>query len=269
MTNIYLRKKYKGGTSSANQLAKDLKIRCINLSHVFKPKELSDSLIINWGSSKPIEVEVPTINKPSSVGIAANKLLTYQQLSHTCPDLLIPWWTSIDTIEYKGRIVARTKLTGSCGDGIITFKKGDIVQPEARFYTKYIKNRVEFRVHCGVISNTFDYFIQRKRRLTTEELEARGIYDRDLRIRNVSNGYIYSSNLDIDTELESKIALASQRVLTNLSLDFGAVDVLYDTNKSEVYVLEVNTAPGIESELSRNFYVTYFTQLIETLTTIR
>lgn len=260
---VYLRKKYKGGTSSANQLAKELGIKCVG-----KSTQLSDSskpILINWGLSHPQSYPAQLINVPLFVGIAANKLLAYQKMAVSCPDLLIPWWTSLESINYTGRIVARTKLTGSCGEGIVTFKMSDDIKPEAKLYTKYIKNRIEFRVHVGFIGDEFDYSMQRKRRLTTEELEARGIYDRDLRIRNTNNGYIYSTNLDIDDELECKIAWAAQRAMDSLDLDFGAVDIIYDTKNKSILVLEVNTAPGINSELTHEFYFKYFTNLLSTI----
>ena len=51
-------------------------------------------------------------------------------------------------------------------------------------------------------------------------------------------------------EIANRDELVKQAVLacTISRLDFGAVDVIYNTHQNKYYVLEVNTAPGLEGQ---------------------
>ncbi|CAN5950619.1 unnamed protein product [Sphagnum jensenii] len=59
-----------------------------------------------------------------------------------------------------------------------------------------------------------------------------------------SNGFIYARNNVFPEILRDEIAIAAT---TALGLDFGAVDIIEDKNE-KLYVLEVNTAPGLEGK---------------------
>jgi D-alanine-D-alanine ligase-like ATP-grasp enzyme len=46
-----------------------------------------------------------------------------------------------------------------------------------------------------------------------------------------------------------------------LGLDFGAADVLFNARRNQAYVLEVNTAPGLEGQ-TVNDYAEAFKEMI-------
>lgn len=103
------------------------------------------------------------------------------------------------------------------------------------YFTRYILSITEFRV-----------WVYRKRHLGTyEKVLAHPEWKHRMIGRNYKNGYAFQL---VQTELLSaaRTALAIQSV-TALGLDFGAVDILVGRDKRD-YVLEVNTAPGVEGE---------------------
>ena len=208
--------------------------------------------VINWGlSSIPWldEQRFAILNKPSSIPNASNKLTAFEMMREA--RVVIPGFTT-DIEEAKGWfdtpstiVFCRTTLYGSCGSGIVIARNKEQLVT-AKLYVYYIKKKWEYRVHVfkdGV------FHVQQKRRLTSEQLAERGIDNRDRLIRNLDNGYIFSTNIDPLLPISS--AHMCVKAVQSLGLDFGAVDLIV-TEAGEVVVLEVNTAPGLEgSTLTR------------------
>ena len=62
-------------------------------------------------------------------------------------------------------------------------------------------------------------------------------------VRNHSNGYIYARD---GVRASNKMCVQSILAIRALGLDFGAVDLIVKrSDPEEMYVLEVNTAPGL------------------------
>jgi glutathione synthase/RimK-type ligase-like ATP-grasp enzyme len=77
-------------------------------------------------------------------------------------------------------------------------------------------------------------------------------------IRNHGNGWVFCPRPVEDAPADS----AAQAVLAvkALCLDFGAVDIVVGKKDNMPYVLEVNTAPGIESPTLVEAYKAAFTR---------
>lgn len=106
----------------------------------------------------------------------------------------------------------------------------------APLYTKYKRKDKEYRVHVfkGEIIDT-----QEKRRVGKSHRPA--TYNEY--IRNHSTGWVFCrGGLRIPIGLH-ELALSA---ITALELDFGAVDIIHNSKHQKSYVLEVNTAPGLE-----------------------
>lgn len=209
--------------------------------------------IINWGLSNIpwLRPSNKVLNNPSAVLATSNKLLSFKLFKdNNIPT--VPWTTSISEASSwldnpDEKVVCRTLLSASSGRGIVIAKTKEELVP-AKLYTLYIRKKWEFRVHVfnGVVIAT-----QQKRRLTSEQLESRSIVDRCKYIRNLSNGYIFSSHLDDIEDLNSILEYYATNSIMVLGLDFGAVDLLL-TSDLRVMVLEVNSAPGLSgSTLSK------------------
>ena len=108
-----------------------------------------DDVLLNWGSSKDIQTAKDcgrTYNYVIGVRAAASKLLCFELLKGS--NVKTVEWTTDQAVAQQWvseefTVVARQKLTGHSGDGIIIVEKGEPV-PEAPLYTKYIFKDKEF-----------------------------------------------------------------------------------------------------------------------------
>lgn len=239
---------YTMGSASAKALKQELKqltglptLLVRKTSTKYQPRWTD--YVINWGCSK----EWPWINLNSKVGHATcvNKLKFFQVIDeHNKQEytnsINIPEWTTDIQVasNWDTMYLARTKLDGHSGDGIIICEPNDEVMPNAPLYVKYKKKRHEYRVHFFKSKTSGEVKVidvtQKKKRKGAENL--------DTKIRNHQNGWIYARE-DI-TEPDD---LRAQALLTAsvVDLDFGAVDLIWNEHENKCYVLEVNTAPGL------------------------
>jgi glutathione synthase/RimK-type ligase-like ATP-grasp enzyme len=203
-----------------------------------------DKTLINWGSSKiPYDTsELKLIlNKPEAVGNATNKR-TFFELCQENGNVTIPEFTTRkveaeDWLRDNNLLFARTILQGSGGEGIQEISNRDDLGrlPEGTLLVKYIKKKREYRVHVAD-GKVID--VQEKRKRTKTPLD-----QINWRIRNSANGFVFCRQ-----EVKCPDSVVEQAILAfNLTgLDFGAVDVIYNERQQRAYVLEVNTAPGLE-----------------------
>ncbi len=238
-------------------LSTSLKVKVPRLytdgSGTFVPKDRHR--IINWGLSvAPDKLRNGVfINKPELVSIAANKLLTFNKLSEN-PAIHLPLYTSSMEsaqawIDDGKVVVCRTKLNGHSGAGIILAARTEDLVVNCPLYVQYIKKAREFRVHVA-FGKVID--IQAKRKRTDYDGEV------DYAIRNHHTGWVYCrENIEEPDDLQQQ---AIDAVLT-LGLDFGAVDIIYNKHLNTSYILEINTAPGLQGETIEkysNAFTEYF-----------
>lgn len=229
---------FTGGRPSngATRLAQALGIRRIRANdsrYVARP----DHHIINWGSTiMPAQLlTARVLNTPSDVAVVANKLSFFRAV----PSELVPPFTTrkADTrawIRDGDKVVARTVLNGSGGRGIHIAAHNDEVV-EAPLYVKYIPKTDEYRVHV-FRRNVID--VQRKARRQDHP-------NPNWEIRNHENGFIFARE---GINPPPQVLEVSLEVMRNLHIDFGAVDVVWNKKLKRAYVLEVNSAPGLEGQ---------------------
>lgn len=135
-------------------------------------------------------------------------------------------------------LFGRKYLNSSCGKGIV------VIEPDGPgwnwqlhtpcpVYTKYKKKKREFRVH--VFKDTVVAVTEKKRRSGYEG-------HRDTKIRNLANGYVFCQTVSNEPEQLRSLALAAAKVSQS---DFKGVDIGYNEQKDELFVIEVNSAPGM------------------------
>lgn len=132
-------------------------------------------------------------------------------------------------------VIGRRLIQASCGKGI------EVVDPDKEMgdwvdcpvYTKYKKKKREFRVH-----------VYKDKVVRVVEKKLRKDWDgpREAKIRNLANGYVFCG-CDSYPEGLPALALAASGVVSS---DFAGVDVGYNEKLNELFVIEVNSAPGIE-----------------------
>lgn len=226
---------YNPGSQSARLLADALDVNIIRHRNS-RFRWRSRWTVINWGAGNlgGNDFLGKVINEPGAVRIARCKTHTFSILLDQ--DVSIPEFTTSPQIALgwlrTGDVCSRATTTGHEGIGLCVHPRGTETLPTVPLYTKYVKKSAEYRVHVCMGDAIHIQKKVRKRGSTG-----------DVRIRNTANGFVFTSR-DLDTP-EAVVAEAKAAV-TALGLDFGAVDVVWNEHYRRAYVLEVNTAPGIE-----------------------
>lgn len=206
-------------------------------------------IVINWGSSQlPEEVlKCKVLNSPQSIAICSNKLEFFRAIGDRVP---VPDWTenhnqAMEWVAEGHTVCARTVLQGHSAEGLVLMDRNnpdDFVT--ARLYTKYIPKTDEYRVHI-VKDRVVD--VQRKA-LRNGWAEQHGTVN--WKVRNLANGFVYMRN---GINPPQSVLDVSVRAVSTIGLDFGAVDVIFNEKRNQPYVLEINTAPGIEGTTVENY----------------
>ena len=239
----YRIKAYNAGSRSAKALANSLKgLVLLDKKSKFVPRK--NDVIINWGSQDAetlsVSFGVDYLNRIETVREASNKLLFFRKMAASKASHLIPdfWCKREDIPDNAFPVVCRTLLTSHSGRGIvIANKKEDLV--EALLYVKYIKKQDEYRIHVGAVDDDcFTIAEQRKARNTEEE-------NPNWKIRNHDNGFVFVRG---GFTTPRCVIDAAHHCFMITGLDFGAVDVVYNAAEDRAYVLEINTAPGLEGQ---------------------
>jgi len=229
---------YKQGSKSAKALALAIKGRVLkHVGSVFKPRP--SDVIVNWGSSScPVFQPATTLN--ANVEQAQNKLTAFK-IMRDAGVCVPPFWEKMDEVpDDVFPVMCRTLLSGHSGAGIVVATDAATLVP-APLYTQYIKKKHEYRVH---IFNDKAFFVQRKARKLS-------IYDPNWMIRNLEGGFVF-----VEAEFSDvPPAVVEQSIMAikSLGLNFGGVDVMWNAHDQQAYVLEVNTACGLEERTANKY----------------
>lgn len=210
-------------------------------------------VVINWGATRlPNWAErCKIINRQEAVQVVSNKLAFFAAMN----DLgITPMWTpDIEEAremlaDGRGAVVCRTVLNGSGGKGIVIAEHPEDVV-EAPLYVQYVPKKEEYRVH--VFRGQIIDHQKKARKLDVPEDQV------NWRVRNHANGFIYARG---GYKIPDAVLHVAVSCMDNLSLDFGAVDIVFNERQKRAYVLEVNSAPGLEGQTVEN-YATAFREM--------
>ena len=239
--NIFPHNPYSEG---ARALAEALNVRRIkrqNSRYVGNDRKT----VINWGCAGALPEQVlrsRVLNKPEAVARVSNKLKFFLSCNEVAVAPRIPEFTTTSCVvqgwlEAGRKVVARTVLNGHSGEGIVVLEGEGVDIPDAPLYTVYVPKKEEWRLH--VLKNADELTIidmQRKIR----DPEYPGVPDWN--VRSHANGFIFARNVEPPNPDVLRQALLALDVS---GLDFGAVDVVWNQQSGQAYVLEVNSAPGL------------------------
>ena len=231
---------HKMGSQGAKLLARQLGCARVFENGNYRPKR--NHLVINWGNSTSPpwwQPFLPTLNMYDDVAWAINKhtaLITWQD-----NDIPIPRFTTDinEALQWGTSVMGREVLNGTGGAGCVYVKRGEIERDRqaaaqklanCRLFVEFIPNCVEYRIH--VFDGEVIDVQQKKRRQGSEASSA---------IKNLANGWVYTRE---GVDPPAYIISAAVAAVGELQLDFGAVDIMDKNDRA--YVLEVNTAPGLE-----------------------
>lgn len=229
---------YKQGSKGAKALAEALKGKV--LKHVgskFRPR-LGD-VVVNWGSAAP-PVLAPATTLNENVRVAQCKLATFKALGAAGVRVPNFWEPEDRVVNPDFPVVCRTKLRGHSGDGIVIANNADELVA-APLYTKYVKKKDEYRVH---VLRDKAFFIQRKARKLDND-------NPNWLVRNLAGGFVFvEAPAD---EVPADVINQAVATIAALNIDFGGVDVIWNDKEGKAYVLEVNTACGLEDRTADKY----------------
>jgi len=246
---------YKMGSASAKALAQELGCLRVYPDRKYKPR--GNHLIINWGNSKwphwYFGNRGTLLNKPPFIEQAANKFLAFRTLLDK--GVSIPRATAYPEIAYQWDtpVMVRQTVTGHSGQGCVYVPREDRELltgslAGAPLYVEYIKKVKEIRVHVcrkdtmlGKVLVPIDY---------AEKKVREGSEGNNFQVRSHDNGWVFCREGVIPSPRAQVLAVEA---VDALGLDFGAVDIVYNEHRNEYFVLEVNTAPGLQGTTLINY----------------
>lgn len=205
---------------------------------------------LNWGSSR-----APKESRNGFIKLAVSKVRAFEQFTKAgvqCPRWSRSFDELVTTLSQKATIFGRKDgLSGGRGIEVIPFSERGKANKNYDFFVERISHQREFRVH---VFNETAIAIQAKQVPPGNTNP----------VHSYENGAAFTT-LDLDRFLtdeqkEHLIALAIKAVSV-LGLFFGAADIIL-SRKDKFYVLEVNTAPGIRSDVIEEAYTKALRNLI-------
>lgn len=228
---------YKLGSKAAkllaNRLSQLLGYKVRRVTHNYVPRR--DENVINWGNSLPYLKDTEHDSNYSSKE-ATNKIQTFQKLQEA--NVSIPEWTTskeqaVNWVGSGACVLCRKLVSSYSGLGIVVANTVDQVV-NAPLYVKYKKKKKEFRAHV-IFGQVVEVVEKRKKRDTVQ----------NTMIRNHANGWVFCrDNVVVPPDLRE----AAVGAVNVLGLQFGAVDLIWNEKENKSYVLEINSAPGIEGQ---------------------
>lgn len=241
---------YNMGSESAKLLARELGVLRIRGDKWLK----RGSIILNWGRSE-LEPKsrwpVSVINEARAVANAKNKLKAFELMRNigvpipeftTNPEQVRAW------LRQESVVYGRAQVAGQGGAGIHILTPETTPIPNLPLYTRGIVKAHEYRVH--VFNGRVIDFAKKRRRADKPDASSF--------IKNYENGWVFCRDGVFLPEQVRRIAIDSTRAM---GLHFGALDIVMKNDMP--YVLEINTAPGIEGS-TLNSYVRAIRSMYDT-----
>jgi hypothetical protein len=197
---------------------------------------------INYGCRVSRWPDMPYDALNRSAEAVGSKLVVFQFLSRL--HILHP--PLVDPATARAPFIGR-KDGLSRSRGMRLFQPGDKPDKDYDFYVTALPYGREFRLHVVNDAVILASLKSAKRGVNTSHIQ-----------RSHDRGYKLEPVEDLDTGQE--IRLNAIRIVKALGLDFGAVDV-YETPDGTQYILEVNSAPGLQHKKTIEAYVRAFEYL--------
>lgn len=248
---------YSRHSASARALADEMDVWLIKHNHSrYRPR--TGDTVINWGRGRDW-APARSLNPAWAVSTVVNKLEFFRRIFAWNSDEEIPqeervripaWttditearsWCGVDCMGRAKKVVVRRLLNASEGRGIEIHSRPEDI-PRAPLYVRYVPKSAEYRVHM-VAGEVIDVQQKVLRRTADPNTTNWGI-------RNTENGFVFQRqniNVPEDVKVQALAALAAT------GLDFAAADVVWHHRRAKAYVLELNSAPGIEGSTVRSY----------------
>lgn len=243
---------YRRGSQSAKALRDALEKRGEHTVILHRRPKRAGARIISWGA-KGIDYDLKglggVLNPPEITSVLSDKLRFFRHIGHGTG--FVPNWcdTPAGTKDFETTVIRHT-TGGKGGDGIeIVEGSTDIKAP---LYTEYQKKTDEYRLH--VFRKNRAFYVAHSQKKVAAPDQKDNI--KDWKVRNAENGFIFQIHgFQVPEAVdEAAIGLVAEFFPR---IDFVALDVIYHRPTDKAYVLEGNTAPGMEGTTVQ-VYADYF-----------
>jgi glutathione synthase/RimK-type ligase-like ATP-grasp enzyme len=231
--------------------------QALGLNRVSTHRLNAKDTVISWGKTTPQDSErmvaghvVHVINKQDAVKRSSDKLLFFRAMQDgpaadnpSIPEFTTSAQEAVQWAQSGATVVGRQTANGHSGEGILFYGDGDLTTfLGCPLFTKYIKNKAEFRIHIA-----FGKIIDEQRKGLRSDVDKSTV---DLRVKSHKNGFVFiREGINVPEVVRTEALKAFKRT----GLDFGAFDVLYNEYYGKAYVLEANTAPGLEGQTVESY----------------
>jgi carbamoylphosphate synthase large subunit len=210
--------------------------------------------LIRWGATSPIARRPhKVLNQMKAIQAASNKREALKALR--AANINVPIVIEADEIlQDKGLawpVLGRKDRHVGANDIVLCLQGRDVERAKAEgctHFSKYIPTAAEYRVHVFA-----DNIIKTSQKVLTEPDKATQPW-----VRNLGSGYTFRQP---ETRLSGGARGMAIDAVNALGLTFGAVDLIVGDD-DEAYVLEVNTAPGLQTDTSLDAYLEQFKRAI-------
>ena len=203
-------------------------------------KRLADWLTQQLGYKVFRSTETNIKKKALCYGAGVDKLTQYkwfQQQQLPALEFTQSTGTATHWLQEGSVVFGRKLLNASCGKGIVVYSTVNELSVECPGYTKYKKKKREWRVH--VFRDKVVTIVEKKKR-------ADWTGPSNSKIRNLENGYVFCQDFELSTALKERIEQLALKASGVCTSDFKGVDLAYNEANDDLFVIEVNSAPGIE-----------------------
>ncbi len=210
--------------------------------------------IINWGNHIFSNDAYFSANIPSAIALASDKArsrIFLQEVGVSVPVTVT--WGNPQELQPNYPLIARTAQHHGGNNFYVLNDASEInnlvkEHPEIRggYFSEVFEKDTEFRVHCA-----------HGRILMVQE---KPLVEGELRANQAVNHEKWT--VLKWGEINPKIALESLKAIEALGLDYGAVDIMYNSADNSCAICEVNTSPSINTDYSSGKYAKYFSWLI-------
>lgn len=216
-----------------------------------KIPEVEVGTLIRWGATgkvgrKPRKV----LNRMDAIARASNKREALNIMR--AAGINVPVVLNADEVRLEHLpVLGRKDHHVGANDIVLCMNLRDVDRARAAgcsHFSKYIPTKAEYRVHVFG-----DQIIKTSQKILTEPELATQPW-----IRNLGAGYTFRQS---EQRLSGAARGMAIDAVNALGLTFGAVDVIV-SDDDQTYILEVNTAPGLQTDTSLEAYLEQFKRAI-------
>lgn len=199
-----------------------------------------ENVLINWGNGNcPYPM---ALNPASAINEVIDKVSFFKKLAGTGLIPAVAFTLSSAKANLSFPIVCRTLTDDSDGHGIIIADKPEQLVG-ANLYTQYIDKTSEYRIHMGRDQKGNIVVICRQKKYQTDAFTG------DKRIWTGNETKLAF----IETAVPPVIAVAKAAFEKFPELTFGAFDIVYNNSTETAYVLEINSAPMMNTDTTKAY----------------